>query len=496
MSPPLADVETDNDTGRPVKNRKPPSARRIAANRKNARSSRGPVTKEGKERSRLNACKHNHRAELPILPGEDGAELDHRLEVWPQVLEAETEVEHFVAVQAVHLGWRIERSRRSDDAAAERRMTAVKKTEKDRRAEEARLLGLELDSDDDPEGVIRKLHRTPEGCRLLLNEWRSLQTSCDQYGFLFWGRRERLFHLLGKRLRDLFTDDELITGWIVALMGAVFGDEAPADKVQAIGEVFEGLRPPWMMVEEFQLRMEFLAAALAGKEESTERVRTYVDAAIFDLNKRLRRAQARARRALKLDLKSAWVDDTPAGARRFNYSQGHYRSFQAALRRLKDLQKNRPDGEGGGAPEAAPEVETTTGEGGIEESGPGRWGRQRRRCGRARRRRFGAHDDDGSRWGGGRGSAGIRHERTHCGRGERRAWSRGLGSGAWCNHRPQFEFGARRGEGSGSGGGRRPAGMRHERTHCGVPDERTFPAPSRTARSRPGSAGGTGWRER
>jgi len=184
-------------------------------------------------------------AESAVLPGEDQAELKRRLEVWPQVLEVDNEGEWFFALRAVYAGWRLERADRSEDAAAERQMIEIEKQVADARASEALALVRELDSDDDPAGVIRKLQRSPEGCRALLNEWTCLQTRSDTYDVLFWSQRERLFHLLGKRLRDLFTDDPVIHEWIVNMMGAVFGDST-GDKAQEIGHTLEGLRPAWM----------------------------------------------------------------------------------------------------------------------------------------------------------------------------------------------------------------------------------------------------------
>ena len=175
---------------------------------------------------------------------------------------------------SVHMGWRRARSLRSDDADTERRMIAIKKARVDGQAEEARQLGLELDSDDDPAGVVRKLHRSPAGCLLLLNEFTGLHNRIDKYEILFWSQRERLFHCLGKRLRDLFTDDQMITDWVVALMGAVYGDAPPEEKTQAIGEVFEGMLPPWMDVIEYQVRIDHLVAAVAGRKESIERVKS------------------------------------------------------------------------------------------------------------------------------------------------------------------------------------------------------------------------------
>jgi hypothetical protein len=343
MSPPLIDTENPKVATTPQKSRKGCSEKQLQANRENAKRSRGPVTPEGKERSKYNARKHDLRAESPVLPGENAAELIRRLEVWPMLMNAATELEWFAAERAVHMGWRIERAERSEDAAAERVMIDLEKATEDRQAEEARLLGLELDSDVDPAGVIRKLQRTPEGCLALLGEWTSLQIQMDVCGVLFWSRRERLFHILGKRLRDLFTDDPVITRWVVAMMGAVYGD-SEGDKAQEIGDILEGLRPDWMGEEEFRIRMRVMAGWLPGKQEAAARVSAYVAAAIADLNERLERARANTRHELKLDCESAWVDDSAAGARRTSYKLGHDRSFHAALRRLEALQKARRAG--------------------------------------------------------------------------------------------------------------------------------------------------------
>ena len=247
-------------------------------------------------------------------------------------------------------------------------MIAIKKARVDAQAEEARRLGLELDSDDDPAGVVRKLYRSPEGFLLLLSEFTGLQNRIDKYEILFWSQRERLFHCLGKRLRDLFTDDQIITDWVVALMGAVYGDDPPEEKVQAIGEVFDGMLPPWMDISEYQVRIDVLVAAVAGRQESIERVKAYLAAAIRDVTDRLKRAKARARRELKLELQGAWVDDTPSGARRLSYRRGHDRAYESSLKRLKTLQEERRDQ--GGSPEDDPDDGTAPGETGAAEAGP------------------------------------------------------------------------------------------------------------------------------
>jgi hypothetical protein len=306
-------------------------------------------------------------AKLPILPGEDEAELHRRLEVWPKILGAETEIERLEAIQVVHMGWRRARSLRSDDAAIEKRMIAIKKDHTDRQAEEARLLGLELDSDVDPKGVVRKLCRTPAGCTLLLSELRGFSDCLNKYGVLFWAQRERFFHCLGRRLRDLFTDDRVITDWVVALMGAAFGDEAPDEKLREISELLAGLRPAWMDPVEYQIRMDHLVKAVAGRDASVERVRSYLETTIGDLKKRLKRAQANSRRDLRLELESAWVDDTVAGARRLRYRLGHDRAYEASLKQLEKSKKARR--EAGESPAEDPEDRIDRANGGVGGSG-------------------------------------------------------------------------------------------------------------------------------
>ena len=274
-----------------------------------------------------------------LLPGEDGNELHHRLETWPVLMKAHDEVEVFVAKQAVHLGWRSERSQRSEDASAERIWLDFQTAEQDRQCEETRLLGLELDSDVDPEGVVRKLSRTPVGCTLLIKEMTCFQNRIDKYDILFWSQVERFFHVLGRRLRDLFTDDPVITGWVTVLLGAVYGDDV--DKVEQISDVLDGLRPAWLDDSEFAVRMGILAADVPGKVEATARVRAGIDKRILGLNELLKLAEANAQHRRQLDFESGWVDDTPAGARRSNYRLGHNRSFEAALRRMDTMKKAR-----------------------------------------------------------------------------------------------------------------------------------------------------------
>ena len=338
MSPPLAEDESTREAPTPEKTRCVRSPKQRAASAANGKASRGPGA-EAKKRTRYNARKHDLRSESALLPGENPATLAHRLKTWPILLKASGEVELAYVERAVHVQGRCDRAVRSEDSATERHWLAFQIAETDRQQEEARLLGLELDNDIDPAGVTRKLYRSPAGCTLILNEMTRLQITADTYGVLFWTQAERFFHLLGRRLRDLFTDDPVIMVWAIPLLGAIHGD-AP-DKVEELSRVLTSLRPEWMDDVEYGIRIEYLARKLPDRATAIERVRMKMDALIRKLKKRLQRARDNAQYLSELDREAAWVDSTPDGARRLGYKLGHYRALDAVMRRIEAAHKER-----------------------------------------------------------------------------------------------------------------------------------------------------------
>src|SRR5260370_30377070 len=58
------------------------SEKQLEANRQNARKSTGPRSAEGKFRASRNAVKHGLTAESVVLPNEDPAEYESRLQEW------------------------------------------------------------------------------------------------------------------------------------------------------------------------------------------------------------------------------------------------------------------------------------------------------------------------------------------------------------------------------------------------------------------------------
>src|SRR5262249_10113446 len=113
---------------------------RAEINRRNATRSTGPRTPEGKARSRFNAVKHGGRARTPILPGEDPAAYQDRLETWVGKFAPRDAVEHYLVERAVLVSWQLDRAHRAEVA----RLAAELAEEDAKLAEEAAELGAIL----------------------------------------------------------------------------------------------------------------------------------------------------------------------------------------------------------------------------------------------------------------------------------------------------------------------------------------------------------------
>jgi hypothetical protein len=89
-----------------------PTAKQSAASRANGQKSRGPITAEGKAKSRFNALKHGIHAETQIMFDETAealAELAAELHEQYQPADA---TERFLVDTLIHNEWRLRRMRR------------------------------------------------------------------------------------------------------------------------------------------------------------------------------------------------------------------------------------------------------------------------------------------------------------------------------------------------------------------------------------------------
>ena len=86
------------------------SFRQIEANRRNARKSTGPITEEGKQRSRCNAVRHGLTAETIITALED-AEVYRAFEAAITAdYDAQSTVERELVLRLASILWRLRRA--------------------------------------------------------------------------------------------------------------------------------------------------------------------------------------------------------------------------------------------------------------------------------------------------------------------------------------------------------------------------------------------------
>src|SRR5215467_4395821 len=95
------------------------SFKQFEANRRNARRSTGPVTEEGKQRSRCNAVRHGLTAETVIGALEDAEDYGAFEAAVAAGFDAETAVERELVLRLASLLWRLRRATAIDTGLLE-----------------------------------------------------------------------------------------------------------------------------------------------------------------------------------------------------------------------------------------------------------------------------------------------------------------------------------------------------------------------------------------
>ena len=95
------------------------SFRQIEANRRNARKSTGPITEEGKRRSRYNAIRHGLTAETVLGSLEDAEDCQAFEAAVTAGFDAETAVERELVLRLASLLWRLRRATAIDTGLLE-----------------------------------------------------------------------------------------------------------------------------------------------------------------------------------------------------------------------------------------------------------------------------------------------------------------------------------------------------------------------------------------
>jgi hypothetical protein len=148
---------------------------RAEASRANGRLSRGPITPEGKSRSRRNGCKDGLTGKGIVLPPTAAAEVDRREAEFARDLRPKSAVERELVRQMALGSWRShELGMRIIHHDARTNTARFANWEQDQRiaaAEIGRRLG------DDPETAVAQLQRSSVGCDWLIVRWRLLENA-------------------------------------------------------------------------------------------------------------------------------------------------------------------------------------------------------------------------------------------------------------------------------------------------------------------------------
>jgi len=197
----------------------------IRANRENAKKSCGPKSDDGKARSRLNALTHGLRSQdaEPVLPHEDPAELEAKIQEWIDDYAPANAIERELVVRAARLSWTLDRAERHEAALLSRNVRKAMLRNRAKRTEKVceyarklfymagkRLLpGSGPEWADDPSAFVAHLEESVEGARWLLDRWiemRCLIISDENWTFL---DQFRFVRLLGKQPLAAIDDPEL-----------------------------------------------------------------------------------------------------------------------------------------------------------------------------------------------------------------------------------------------------------------------------------------------
>lgn len=145
---------------------------RTEASRINGRLSHGPVTPEGKERSRRNGCKEGLTGAGVVLPPAAAAEVARREAEFVRDLRPVNAIERELVRQLALAAWRA-REISTRIIAHDARMCAARfaRWEQDERIAAA-ALGRKLG--DDPETVVALLQHGSAGCDWLIGRWELL----------------------------------------------------------------------------------------------------------------------------------------------------------------------------------------------------------------------------------------------------------------------------------------------------------------------------------
>jgi hypothetical protein len=174
------------------------SEARLAANRLNGAKSKGPVTTDGKSRSRLNGLKHGLTGEGIVVPEGDAEAIELRVAALEADLAPKSPVGALMIRKLAVLSVRSERAAEQELAAIARNVRHAPDDFDEARVDEADRLFEALG--EDPRKNLRKLKGSPEGVDRLIEAWGDLLVDLAHRAGATWSlaHSETVAHLSGK----------------------------------------------------------------------------------------------------------------------------------------------------------------------------------------------------------------------------------------------------------------------------------------------------------
>ncbi|MGO9918753.1 MAG: hypothetical protein ACLQIB_29150 [Isosphaeraceae bacterium] len=211
------------------------SARKTAANGRNAKKSKGPRTVEGRNVARRNALKHGLTAETLVVEGEDADEFRFTADAHGAVFRPRNDVEVELVRTFTIAAWRRQRCASTETAMVNRYIRDSQLAEEVIEQQDALALGDRLffdsqdlwqlypdptmngaplskrrnevpGSPDLPARLVNELESTSAGCRWLLDRWNDLKTRNQPFNNWQASDKFKAIRLLGKQPLDVLHD--------------------------------------------------------------------------------------------------------------------------------------------------------------------------------------------------------------------------------------------------------------------------------------------------
>jgi hypothetical protein len=306
--------------------------RQRLANQQNARKSTGPITTEGKERSRRNALKHGLASGGEVLKPSDGRKYRQVLKELREHLQPVDVLEESLVERIALAHVRLKRCVAKDLADLERRKQRAT-TRWDQR--QRRLMDLAIDKlTTNPADAIEELEASSLGCGWLIAEWRSLGDALEDAGCWSRAQATAATRMLGK------DPEKALQNASVAKLKLGFLASSPeldADEVDAFFEESTAELEPQARVERLSRRLPDpeIGRAMLGDFVADEIAR------LEPLRDEIWEQQDGPDRQLAED--RSLVDSSIEGARTLRYEMATELSLHRNLNQLIRLRKIEPE---------------------------------------------------------------------------------------------------------------------------------------------------------